>query len=142
MGGLRRAVALVASLGLLTGCGSSSQPGAPGSGMAARPSASHGPPAPPASAAPGSRAAVRENVARGPFTKNVALETRALISKAARTVFDLGVTEPHTYFAGGVLVHNKVAPQVLGGYGRPCGPVFFRHAAKEPEPVPSERVNE
>jgi hypothetical protein len=45
-------------------------------------------------------------------------------------VFDIGVTAPHTYFAAGVLLHNKAAHVPLGGAGRPWGPLFFRHAAK------------
>lgn len=72
-----RGIVVAASLALLASCGSSSQPGAPGSGTA-RTSTS---PAPLVSAAPGSRAAIRDNTARGPYTDGIALETRALVSK-------------------------------------------------------------
>ncbi len=45
------------------------------------------------------------------------------------TVFDIGVSSPHTYFAGGVLVHNKADHVPLGGR-QPWGDLFHRRAAK------------
>ncbi len=44
-------------------------------------------------------------------------------------VFDISVGSPHTFFAGGVLVHNKAVPVPLAG-DRPWGALFFRRAAK------------
>lgn len=48
---------------------------------------------------------------------------------APATVYDLTVTPPSTYFAGGVLVHNKAAHVPLGG-ARQWGPLFYRRAAR------------
>jgi len=45
------------------------------------------------------------------------------------TVYDLTVSPPNTYFAGGVLVHNKAVHVPLGGNG-PWGPLFHRSAAR------------
>jgi hypothetical protein len=45
-------------------------------------------------------------------------------------VYDLTVSEPHTYFAGGVLVHNKAVHVPLGGPNAPWQGWFFRRAAK------------
>ncbi len=46
------------------------------------------------------------------------------------TVYDISVSPPHTYFAGGVLVHNKAVYEPLGGRSR-WGESFFRRAAKK-----------
>jgi hypothetical protein len=48
----------------------------------------------------------------------------------ATTVFDIGVSPPHNYFAGGLLVHNK-AVGVRLGQGEPFEGLFFRRAAKK-----------
>lgn len=52
---------------------------------------------------------------------------------APATVFDVTVSPPSTFFAGGVLVHNKAAHVPLGGE-RPWGPIFWRHAAAAKAP--------
>ena len=52
-----------------------------------------------------------------------------LADEGATTVYDLTVTEPHTFFAGGVLVHNKAQHVPLGPDG-PWGPLFYRRAAR------------
>ena len=49
--------------------------------------------------------------------------------ESAVTVFDLSVGAPHTYFAGGILVHNKAAVVPIGGKP-PWGATFFRRAAR------------
>jgi hypothetical protein len=56
---------------------------------------------------------------------------RALATPA--TVYDLSVTAPHTYFAGGVLVHNKAAFVPIGR-GEPWEGKFYRRAAKRAAP--------
>lgn len=45
------------------------------------------------------------------------------------TVYDLSVTEPHTYFAGGLLLHNKAVYVPIGG-AQPWDGHFYRRAAK------------
>ncbi len=59
----------------------------------------------------------------------VALEPRTVTETA--TVYDLGVGVPHTYFAGGVLVHNKSVPVPLGDV-RSFRGTFSRRAARAP----------
>lgn len=49
--------------------------------------------------------------------------------EGAATVYNLSVSEPHTYFAGGLLVHNK-AVHVPIGKMQPWRGLFFRRAAK------------
>jgi hypothetical protein len=51
------------------------------------------------------------------------------VSRAA-VVFDLSVGPPHSYFAGGVLVHNKAAHVPIGPDNAPFGGWFFRRAAQ------------
>lgn len=46
------------------------------------------------------------------------------------TVYDLSVTEPHTYFAGGLLLHNKAVSVPIGGE-QPWSGYFYRRAAKQ-----------
>lgn len=58
----------------------------------------------------------------------VALPAPAIELAAPTTVYDLEVTPPHTFFAGGVLVHNKAVHVPLGG-DLPWGPLFWRRAA-------------
>ncbi len=45
-------------------------------------------------------------------------------------VFDLSVSAPHTYFAGGLLVHNKATAVPIGGSAEPFHGDFFRRSAK------------
>lgn len=45
-------------------------------------------------------------------------------------VFDLSVSAPHTYFASGLLVHNKATAVPIGGQGEPFQGDFFRRSAK------------
>jgi hypothetical protein len=45
------------------------------------------------------------------------------------TVYDITVSYPHTFFAGGVLVHNKAAANPVGGRGQPWDGWFFRRSA-------------
>lgn len=54
---------------------------------------------------------------------------RAIVNEPS-LVFDLTVSEPHTYFAGGVLVHNKAMHVPIGGPNAPWRGWFFRRAAK------------
>ena len=46
------------------------------------------------------------------------------------TVYELTVSAPHTYFAGGLLVHNKAVYEPVGGQNLPWDGWFFRRAAK------------
>lgn len=46
------------------------------------------------------------------------------------TVYELTVTEPHTYFAGGLLVHNKAVYEPVGGQKQPWRGWFYRRAVK------------
>jgi len=46
------------------------------------------------------------------------------------TVYELTVSEPHTYFAGGVLVHNKAVYEPVGGQKQPYQGWFYRRAVK------------
>jgi hypothetical protein len=48
------------------------------------------------------------------------------LEAAIATVYDISVTEPHTYFAGGLLVHNKAVGVPLHG-GAPWDGWFSRH---------------
>jgi hypothetical protein len=48
---------------------------------------------------------------------------------APTTVFAIGVSSPHNYFAGGLLVHNKAVHVPIGG-SQPWRGYFFRRAAK------------
>ncbi len=50
------------------------------------------------------------------------------IEAAQTTVFDISVSAPNTYFAGGVLVHNKAVGVPLHG-GAPWGGWFSRLTA-------------
>jgi hypothetical protein len=45
-------------------------------------------------------------------------------------VFDLSVSAPHTYFAAGVLVHNKAMHVPIGGNNQPWRGWFYRRAAQ------------
>lgn len=45
-------------------------------------------------------------------------------------VYDLSVSEPHTYFAAGLLVHNKAVHVPIGG-AQPWRGWFYRRAAKK-----------
>lgn len=49
---------------------------------------------------------------------------------APTTVYELTVSAPHTYFAGGLLVHNKAVHNPVGGQSQPWHGWFFRRAAK------------
>jgi hypothetical protein len=55
--------------------------------------------------------------------------TRTFVNEPA-VVYDLTVSEPHTYFAGGVLVHNKAVHEPIGGRNAPWRGWFYRRAAK------------
>ena len=46
------------------------------------------------------------------------------------TVYELTVSEPHTYFAGGLLVHNKAVHEPVGGQNQPWRGWFYRRAVK------------
>jgi hypothetical protein len=46
------------------------------------------------------------------------------------TVYELSVSEPHTYFAGGLLVHNKAVYEPVGGQKQPWQGWFYRRAVK------------
>ncbi len=46
------------------------------------------------------------------------------------TVYDITVSDPHTFFAGGILVHNKAAANPVGGRGQPWEGWFHRRSAK------------
>ncbi len=56
---------------------------------------------------------------------------RATVTReiAAATVFDIAVDPPHTYFADGVLLHNKAAYVPIGGT-QPFSGWFYRRAAR------------
>jgi hypothetical protein len=54
---------------------------------------------------------------------------RSNLSKPT-VVYDLSVSEPHTYFASGVLVHNKAAHVPIAGPSQPWRGWFHRRAAK------------
>lgn len=47
------------------------------------------------------------------------------------TVYELTVSEPHTYFAGGLLVHNKAVYEPVGGQKQPWRGLFYRRAVKQ-----------
>lgn len=49
---------------------------------------------------------------------------------APTTVYELTVSAPHTYFASGLLVHNKAVYEPVGGQNQPWQGWFFRRAAK------------
>jgi hypothetical protein len=49
---------------------------------------------------------------------------------APTTVYELTVSAPHTYFAGGLLVHNKAVYEPVGGQNQPWEGWFFRRAAE------------
>lgn len=46
------------------------------------------------------------------------------------TVYDLDVSPPNTYFAGGFLVHNKAVAEVVGGRNQPFDGWFYRRAVE------------
>lgn len=50
--------------------------------------------------------------------------------RRAGAVIELGVSAPHTYFAGGVLVHNKAVYEPVGGQSQPYRGWFYRRAAR------------
>lgn len=54
--------------------------------------------------------------------------TPMLHRKTASTVYDLTVSEPHTYFAGGFVVHNKARHNPIGGDDAPWQGWFYRNA--------------
>ncbi len=76
---------------------------------------------PAAQLAPGSEL-LTEALVKRPFSA-IELTTPA-------TVFELSVSEPHTYFAGGVLVHNKAVYEPVGGQKQPYRGWFYRRAVK------------
>ncbi len=55
--------------------------------------------------------------------------TRSELDTAA-TVYELGVSSPNTYFAGGLLVHNKAVAEVVGGRKQPFDGWFYRRAVE------------
>ena len=55
-------------------------------------------------------------------------EPRSVPSSGA--VYELSVTPPHTYFAGGLLSHNKTGPKRIGGENQPWRGAFWRRSAR------------
>lgn len=81
----------------------------------------------------GDRFELAQNLASHGEGLGVDLATRPLepmeLAQAA-TVYELTVSEPHTYFAGGLLVHNKAVFEPVGGQNQPWRGWFYRRAAK------------
>jgi hypothetical protein len=57
---------------------------------------------------------------------------RAQLETGEHLVYDLAVDPPHTYFAGGLLVHNKAAHVPLGTDPDDQNGLFYRRASRRP----------